>query len=98
MYSIVYTVNFIKMRIITSREFREKQRAYFELAESERVIIHRGKNRKPVLLTPLTESEESDMYFSDPQVIASIQRGIEDIRAGRVTRIKDPKNIWETIL
>lgn len=86
------------MRIITSREFREKQRAYLELAESERVIIHRGKNRKPVLLTPLSESEESDMYFSDTQIIASIQRGIEDIRAGRVTRIKDPKNIWESIL
>lgn len=86
------------MRIITSREFREKQRAYLELAESERVIIHRGKNRKPVLLTPLSESEESDMYFSDPQIIASIQRGIEDIRAGRVTRVKDPKNVWESIL
>ncbi len=86
------------MRIITSREFREKQRAYLELAEREKVIIHRGKNRKPVLLTPLSESEESDMYFSDPQIIASIQRGIEDIRAGRVTRIKDPKNIWESIL
>lgn len=86
------------MRIITSREFREKQRAYLELAESERVIIHRGKNRKPVLLTPLSESEESDMYFSDTQIIASIQRGIEDIRAGRVTRVKDPKNVWESIL
>ncbi len=86
------------MRIITSREFREKQRAYLELAEREKVIIHRGKNRKPVLLTPLSESEESDIYLSDPQIIASIQRGIEDIRAGRVTRIKDPKNIWESIL
>lgn len=86
------------MRIITSREFREKQRAYLELAEREKVIIHRGKNRKPVLLTPISESEESDMYFSDPHVIASIQRGIEDIKAGRITRIKDPKNIWESIL
>lgn len=86
------------MRIITSREFREKQRAYLDLAEREKVIIHRGKNRKPVLLTPLSESEESDIYFSDPQIIASIQRGIEDIKAGRVTPIKDPKNIWESIL
>jgi PHD/YefM family antitoxin component YafN of YafNO toxin-antitoxin module len=86
------------MRIISSREFREKQRAYFELAESERVIIHRGKNRKPVLLTPLDESEESDVYFSDPEIIASVKRGIEDIKAGRVTRIKDTKNIWESIL
>lgn len=86
------------MRIISSREFREKQRAYFDLAERERVIINRGRNRKPVLLTPLSESEESDAYFSDPDVIASIQRGIEDVKAGRVTRITDTENIWESIL
>ena len=86
------------MRIISSREFREKQRAYFDLAERERVIITRGRNRKPVLITPLNESEESNAYFSDPDVIASIQRGIEDIKAGRVTQITDTRNIWESIL
>jgi len=86
------------MRIITTREFRENQKSYFDLAEKEKVIVHRGKNRKPVLLTPIEESEESDMYFSDPKVIASILRGIEDLKEGRVTRIKDTKNIWPDIL
>jgi len=85
------------MRIISSREFRQNQKTFLDLAERERVVIHRGKNRKPVLLTPLSESEESDVYFSDPNIIASIRRGIEDIKAGRVTQVKDPKNIWESI-
>ena len=86
------------MRIITTREFRENQKSYFDLAEKEKVIVHRGKNRKPVLLTPIEESEESDMYFSDSKVIASILRGIEDLKEGRITRIKDTKNIWPDIL
>ncbi|MFA5850791.1 MAG: prevent-host-death protein [Bacteroidales bacterium] len=86
------------MRIITTREFRENQKSYFDLAEKEKVIVHRGKNKKPVLLTPIEESEESDMYFSDPKVIASILRGIEDLQEGRVTRIKDTENIWPDIL
>jgi hypothetical protein len=86
------------MRIITTREFRDNQKTYFDLAEKERVIVHRGKNRRPVLLSPIEESEESDMYFSDPEVIASIREGIENIKAGKVTVIRDPKNIWQDIL
>lgn len=86
------------MRVISSREFRDNQKAYFDLAEEERIIVHRGKNRKPVLLTPIEESSESDIYFSDPHVLESIKKGLEDIKAGNVTRIKDPKNIWESIL
>lgn len=86
------------MRIITTREFRENQKSYFDLAEKERIIIHRGKNRKPVLLTPIEESEETDIYFSDPAVMASIRQGIEDVKKGKVTSIKDLKNIWADIL
>ena len=86
------------MRIITAREFRENQKSYFDLAEKERVIVHRGKNKKPVLLTPIEESEESDIYFSNSNVIASILRGIEDLKEGRLTEIKDTKNIWPDIL
>lgn len=86
------------MRIITTREFRENQKNYFDLAEKERVIVHRGKNKKPVLLTPIEESEESDIYFSNHNVIASILRGIEDLKEGRLTGIKDTKNIWPDIL
>ncbi len=85
------------MKIITTREFRENQKAYFDLAETERVIVHRGKNRKPVLLTPVDQSVETDIYFSDPAVLASIKQGIEDVKAGKITRISDLKDIWADI-
>ena len=85
------------MKIITTREFRENQKAYFDLAETERVIIHRGKNRKPVLLTMIDQSTETDIFFSDPAVLASIKQGIEDVKAGKITRISDLKNIWADI-
>jgi len=86
------------MRIITAREFREKQKDYLDMAESERVIIHRGKNRKSVLLTPIDENTETDIFFSDPQILNAIKEGIEDVRAGRVTTIRDLKNIWADII
>jgi len=82
------------MKIITTREFRENQKTYFDLAETERVIIHRGKNRKPVLLTPIDESTETDIFFSNPAVLASIRQGLEEVKAGKITRISDLKNIW----
>lgn len=85
------------MRVISSREFREKQKDYLDLAESERVIIHRGKNRKSVLLTPIDESTETDI-FSDPNILNAIKQGIEDVKAGRVTTIRDLKNIWADII
>ncbi|MCF0058235.1 hypothetical protein [Dyadobacter sp. CY356] len=86
------------MRVITAREFRENQKDYLNIAETERVIIHRGKKRKPVLLVPINENTETDIFFSDPNVLNSIKEGIEDVKAGRITTIRDLKNIWADIL
>ena len=91
-------INLKVMRIITTAEFRKNQKTYFDLSEKERVIITRDKNRKPILLTPLSDEEETEVYFSDPKILKSIQEGIKDIQEGRVTTIKDPKNIWQDIL
>ncbi|GLU53246.1 hypothetical protein [Dyadobacter frigoris] len=44
------------------------------------------------------QKTETDTYFSDPNVMNSIKEGIEDIKAGRITEIKDVKNIWADIL
>lgn len=68
------------MRIITAREFRGKQKDYLDLAEKERVIIHRGKNKKSVLLTPIDEITDSDVFFSDPQVFNATKQGIEEVK------------------
>lgn len=86
------------MKIITSREFRDNQKNYFELAEKERVIVHRGSKRRPFLLVPITESIENEIYFSDTKVMESIEKGIEDVQNGKLTTIVDAKNIWPDIL
>ncbi|MEI7708248.1 MAG: DUF2281 domain-containing protein [Chlorobium sp.] len=40
---------------------------------------------------------ETDNYFANPKVIEAIERGKADIKAGRVTKITDPNNIWDSI-
>jgi len=41
---------------------------------------------------------DNDEYFSNPKVLEAIERGRADAKAGRVTRISDPKDPWATIL
>ncbi|KAA6330156.1 hypothetical protein EZS27_021108 [termite gut metagenome] len=89
------------MVIISTQEFREKQKKYFDLAEKERVIIKRGKKLVELVVSDkLSEnpSPSGDTWFDDPENMASVMRGIEDIKAGRVTKIEDTKNIWKNIL
>lgn len=45
----------------------------------------------------LTEREKA-MHLYGKDAVETIERGEEDIKAGRVTRIGDVKNIWENIL
>ncbi len=54
------------------------------------------KKNKPEALSAKKRSE-TDNYFANPKVIEAIERGKEDIKAGRVTKITDPNNIWDSI-
>jgi PHD/YefM family antitoxin component YafN of YafNO toxin-antitoxin module len=88
------------MVIITTQEFRDRQKKYFDLAEKERVIIKRGKKLvELVVCDKLSEnpSPSGDTWFDDPENMASVMRGIADVKAGRVTKIEDAKNIWKNI-
>lgn len=83
------------MEVISTREFRDNQKKYLDLIDQKvRVVVQRGRN-KAYELRSITDT---DYILSDPEIMQSIQQGIEDIKAGRVTKIKDPKNIWESIL
>ncbi len=94
----MYQIGTQKLRImviISSREFRDNQKKYFDLVDqNEQVIVQRGK-RKSYILSPLTEV---DRMSTNPELIAKIQKAEEEIAAGNVIHIKDPKNIWESIL
>ena len=77
------------MRIITTREFRENQKSYFDLAETEKIVVHRGKNRKPVLLMPIEEDASSDTLlsrnpcaFSSEELIREVKQALGEAKKG----------------
>ncbi len=73
------------MLVISSREFREKQKMYLDMIDNnEQIIVQRGKN-KAYVLTPITES---DRYFSNPEIINQIKHSIAQVEQGKVTRVE----------
>ena len=64
------------MVIISSREFREKQAEYMDLADNgEQIIIQRGKN-KAYSITPVLKD---DLYFS-PQLLEKIRKALNRLK------------------
>ena len=62
------------MLVISSREFRDHQKKYFELVDNnEQIIVQRAKNRAYAVV-PITET---DRYFSNPRLIERLQKSIE---------------------
>lgn len=83
------------MLVISSREFRENQKMYFDLVDkNEQIIVQRGKN-KAYMLTPINES---DRLSTNPVLIEKIRNAEKAIKEGKTTRIKNTDNIWESIL
>lgn len=72
------------MLVISSRKFRDNQKKYMDLVDSnQQVVIKRGKG-KAYMLTPVSEN---DRYFMDPQVMAEIQEGIVQYQACKTTKV-----------
>ena len=77
------------MLIISSREFRQNQRIYFEKVDNgEQVIVQRGKD-KAYALTPVTGD---DIYFN-AEMIKRIKQSIEQVKQGKVKRVSNPEEI-----
>ena len=73
------------MLIISSREFREKQKRYLDLVDqNEQVIVQRGKN-KAYIVTPITET---DRFFAEPDVKIRLKHSIAQAKKGKVTSVK----------
>lgn len=65
----------------TSRQFRERQKDFFELADKgEKVVIRRGR-KQTYVLTPVSED---DLYFT-PEMIQRIKDAQQEIREGKCT-------------
>ncbi len=83
------------MMIISSREFRDQQKKYFDLVDqNEQVIVQRGKD-KAYVIVPLNDV---DRLSVNEQLIQTVQEAETEYSKHTSTRIKDPGNIWEHIL
>jgi PHD/YefM family antitoxin component YafN of YafNO toxin-antitoxin module len=69
------------MQTVSVTEFRGNIKKYLEIAENEKLIIHRNKGVSFVL-TPLKDEDDNSL-LSDAQKKA-IDKGLESIAQGRV--------------
>jgi PHD/YefM family antitoxin component YafN of YafNO toxin-antitoxin module len=78
------TIKIMGVLEITSRQFRDKQKDVFELADKgERVAIKRGRKQAYVLI-PV---DDDDLYFT-PEMLEKIDRSIQQAKEGKVTKIR----------
>jgi antitoxin YefM len=81
------------MLVISSREFRQNQKMYFEKADKgEQIIVQRGKD-KAYALTPVSEN---DVYFN-AEMVKKIKQSIEQAENGKVKRITTPEEIIDLL-
>jgi len=81
------------MLIISSREFRQNQRLYFEKADrGEQIIVQRGKDKSYVLRSV----NEDDLYFNN-EMVERIKKSIEEARQGDVKSITSSNDLKELL-
>lgn len=65
---------------VTSRQFREKQKNYFELADKGEKIIIKRREKQAYLLTPINDE---DLYFT-PEMKQKIELSLQQVKEGKV--------------
>ena len=83
------------MVIISSREFRDHLKKYFDLVDqNKQVVVQRGKDKSYVIV-PVNEI---DRLSVNEELIQTVQEAEVELSYGKATQVKDPGNIWESIL
>ena len=81
------------MLVISSREFRQNQKLYFDKADKgEQIIVQRGKD-KAYVLTPISED---DVYFN-AEMVERIKQSIKEVEEGKVKRISTTEGISDLL-
>lgn len=72
------------MLVISSREFRDNQKKYFDSVDNgEQVIVQRGKNRSYRLIPVASK----DVCMTEEEFYEKIDRSIRQAKEGKVLRI-----------
>lgn len=83
------------MLVISSREFRDHQKKYFDLVDqNEQVIVQRGKD-KAYILAPIGDADKLSV---NEQLVEYVREAKLELSKKTTTLIEDPNNIWESIL
>ena len=85
------------MIAISTAELRKNLRKYLTMATKEKVVVRFNKT-ETVEIVPGEKITVKDEYSDNVKLLEVLKKGEEDIAAGRYTEIKDPKNIWASIL
>ncbi len=77
------------MLVISSREFRQNQKMYFERADKgEQIIVQRGKD-KAYALIPVGEE---DLYFT-AEMVERIKESIKQVEEGKTKKVSTSQEI-----
>jgi len=89
----IWYTNYRIMLVISSREFRQNQKEYFDrVDQGEHIIVQRGKD-KSYALTPVTAN---DMYFNEA-MIKKLNQSILEVQEGKTTKISSSKEIADLL-
>ena len=81
------------MLVISSREFRQNQRIYFEKADNgEQIIVQRGKD-KSYALTPISQD---DVYFN-VEMVEKIKESLDQVKQGKVKTVTTTDEIKDLL-
>ncbi|MBR0533552.1 MAG: type II toxin-antitoxin system Phd/YefM family antitoxin [Bacteroidales bacterium] len=76
------------MVVVSSREFRANQRKYFDLAQTNDVVIT-SRSHGSYRLVPV---KEDDFLFDSAELDAKIRRGIEEYEQGKAYRMREEES------
>jgi len=74
---------------VTSRQFRDNQRSFFDLADEGKQIVIKRRSKQAYTLTPVGEN---DWYFT-PEMEARIEKSLQQIENGEYTVIKNKEEL-----
>ena len=81
------------MLVISSREFRQNQRMYFEkVDQGEQVIVQRGKDKSYTL----TAVGEADLYFN-ATMVKRIKKSLKEAEKGKLKTVSTSAGISDLL-
>ena len=69
---------------VSARQFREKQKSFFEIADSGRQVVIRRGNKQAYFLTPVEEND----FAVTPELLAKLDNIRQEVKKGKYTECK----------